>query len=116
ILPADIPRVRFEDVIEIVGELQASDASRAVIVRARDGGTNALALRPPEAIDMHFGQNSADAHRAAAEAAGIEVVELANERVAFDVDSPEDLEALSSLAVGAATRGWLESHAHCAGA
>lgn len=116
ILPADIPLVRFEDVIEIVGELQATDASRAVIVRARDGGTNALALRPPEAIAMNFGPNSADAHRAAAEAAGIDVVELANERAAFDVDSPEDVDALASMPAGAATQGWLDSRAHYASA
>src|SRR5438045_448423 len=36
------------------------------------------------------------------------------ERIAFDVDSPEDLDALATLPAGAATRGWLEAHAHYA--
>jgi 2-phospho-L-lactate guanylyltransferase len=114
ILPADIPLVRFEDVGAVVAELQANDEPRAVIVRARDNGTNALALRPPEAISMQFGRNSADAHRAGAEAASLEVIELPLERIEFDVDAPEDLDALATLPAGAATRGWLEAHAHYA--
>jgi 2-phospho-L-lactate guanylyltransferase (CobY/MobA/RfbA family) len=85
-----------------------------VLVRSRDNGTNALALRPPEAVAMRFGRDSADAHRTAAEAAGVEVVELELERLAYDIDSAEDLEALPSLPVGAATRGWIEARAHYA--
>src|SRR2546423_10469443 len=76
ILPADIPLVRFEDVGAVVAELQATHDPRAIIVRARDNGTNALALRPPEAIAMQFGRNSADAHRAAPGGAASDVHEL----------------------------------------
>jgi 2-phospho-L-lactate guanylyltransferase (CobY/MobA/RfbA family) len=83
-------------------------------VRSRDNGTNALALRPPEAVDMHFGRDSADAHRTAALAAGIEIVELDLERLAYDIDSADDLGALPGLPVGAATRGWIEARAHSA--
>lgn len=110
ILPADIPLVRPDDVRAIVDALGARDG-RAVIVRARDNGTNALAMRPPEALPMRFGRNSADAHLSAARDASIEAVELANQRLAFDVDAPEDLDALASLPVGAATAGWLEARA-----
>ena len=46
--------------------------------------------------------------------AGIDVVELASERLSFDVDAPEDLEVLPSLPVGAATAGWIEATAHYA--
>jgi len=111
ILPADIPLARPEDIRAVVEALGADGAARAVLVRSRDNGTNALALRPPEAIAMHFGPNSADAHRAAAEAAGIAVVEITNERLAFDVDAPEDLAAMSTMRVGAATSAWLEARA-----
>ena len=114
ILPADAPLVRAEDLRAVIDALAGAPGPRAVLVRSRDNGTNALALRPPDAIGMHFGRNSADAHRAAAEAAGIAVVELVNERLAYDIDAPEDLEALPGLAVGAATRGWLEARAHYA--
>lgn len=113
ILPADIPLARPDDILGVVAALD-TPGDRAVVVRSRDGGTNALALRPPEAIAMHYGRGSADAHLAAAAAAGIETIELQNERLAFDVDAPEDLIEMASLAVGAATAGWLEAHAHYA--
>lgn len=111
ILPADIPLIRAEDVQAVVGALTSGDARRVVLVRSRDNGTNALGLRPPEAIDMHFGRNSADAHRAAAEAAGIEIVEIESERLAFDVDAPEDVTELATSSCGAATSAWLEARA-----
>jgi 2-phospho-L-lactate guanylyltransferase len=113
ILPADVPLARADDVRSVV-EALAPGGARAVIVRARDGGTNALALRPVEAISMRFGRNSAEAHIAEARAAGIDVVELAIERLGFDVDTPEDVTALASLAVGTATAVWLAASAHLA--
>lgn len=106
ILPADVPLARADDVRSVFAALDGGDP-RIVIVRARDGGTNALAMRPVEAIPMRFGRDSADAHIAEARAAGIEVVEVAVERLQFDVDEPEDVEALASLPVGAATGSWL---------
>jgi 2-phospho-L-lactate guanylyltransferase len=108
ILPADIPLVRAEDLRAIIDVLGGAD--RAVtLVRANDGGTNALAIRPPEAIDMHFGEQSADAHIAAARAANITPVELDLARLRFDVDSPADVDALATFDLGAATRGWLDA-------
>jgi 2-phospho-L-lactate guanylyltransferase len=110
ILPADIPLVRAEDLRAVIDALAESDRAVA-LARANDGGTNALAIRPPEAIDMHFGEQSADAHMAAARTAGITPVELDLEHLRFDVDSPADVDALSTLDVGAATRGWLDARA-----
>jgi 2-phospho-L-lactate guanylyltransferase len=112
ILPADVPLIRPDDVRAVVEGLAHAEAPRAVIVRARDNGTNALALRPPEAVPMRFGPGSADAHIAAARDAGVETIELAIERLGFDVDAPEDLDELASLPVGAATAGWLAARAH----
>lgn len=113
ILPADVPLIRADDVRSVVDAL-APEGSRVVIVRARDGGTNALAMRPPEAIPMRFGLDSADAHTAEARAAGLDAFELAIERLQFDVDAPEDVEALASLPAGAATAGWLAARADLA--
>jgi 2-phospho-L-lactate guanylyltransferase len=114
ILPADVPLVRADDVRAVVRAFEREGAIVA-LVRARDGGTNALALRPPEAIPMRFGRQSADAHAAEARAADVDAVELAIERLQFDVDAPEDVEALASLACGAATTGWVHARAHAAG-
>ncbi len=110
VLPADVPMILAADVREVVDAL-AGPEPRVVLVRSRDNGTNALALRPPEAVAMHYGRNSADAHRADADANDVPVIELANERLAFDVDSPDDLALLPTLAVGATTAGWLAARA-----
>lgn len=112
ILPADVPLARAEDIRTVVDALAAPpDRPRCVLVRSRDNGTNALALRPPEAVAPAYGRDSADAHRAAALAAGIaagiDLVELTIERLAFDVDAPDDLAALGTLPVGPATRRFL---------
>lgn len=114
ILPADLPLIRAQDVRDVVDAL-GGDAPRAVVVRARDNGTNALALCPPEAIAFRYGIDSADAHIAAARDAGLDVVVIESERLAFDVDAPADLDALSSLPVAAATAGWLAARAGLAG-
>jgi 2-phospho-L-lactate guanylyltransferase len=113
IVPADLPLVRADDVRAVVDALGGADG-RMVIVRARDNGTNALAMRPAEAVPMRFGRDSADAHIEAARAAGVDVIEIENERLAFDVDAAEDVEALASLPVGAATAGWLAARTHFA--
>lgn len=113
ILPADIPLATLGDIGAVVAALGDTGA-RTVVVRSLDGGTNALAMRPPEALPMRFGRNSADAHIAAAAERGIECLELPSERLAFDVDAPEDVERLASLPVGAATAGWLAARAHFA--
>ena len=113
ILPADIPLVRSGDVRAVVDGIGDSGA-RVAIVRARDNGTNALAIRPVEAIPMRFGRNSADAHVEEARAASIDVVELDIDGLRFDVDAAEDVEAMSLLPVGAATRGWIDARAHAA--
>ena len=84
------------------------------MVRAGDNGTNALAMRPVEAIAMRFGVGSADAHASAAREAGVEMVELELERLRFDVDTAADVEAMASMAVGAATQGWIDARAHTA--
>ncbi len=114
IVPADVPLARAGDITQVIDALAAVAGPRVVFVRSRDNGTNALALRPPEVIGMHFGRDSADAHRAAAEAAGIAVAEVANERLAYDIDAAEDLAAMPGLPVGAATRGWIDAHARYA--
>jgi 2-phospho-L-lactate guanylyltransferase len=110
IVPADVPLATPGDLYAVVAAL-GEDAPRAVVVPSSDNGTNALALRPAEAIPMRFGPDSADAHEAAAREAGLGVVRLEIDGLRFDVDSDDDLRALPSLNCGAATRGWLDARA-----
>jgi 2-phospho-L-lactate guanylyltransferase len=113
IVPADVPLVAADDVRAVVAAI-GDRGDRVALVRARDNGTNALAMRPVEAIPMRFGPDSADAHRAAARSVGIEATELDLDRLRFDVDDVADIDAMTTLAVGAATRGWIDARAHAA--
>jgi len=110
IFPADIPLLRPVDVCTVVNALAGGDR-RVVLAPAPDNGTNALGLRPTGVIPLRFGPGSAMAHRAEAEAAGVECVALELERVAFDVDAAPDVASLAERSVGAATRGWLDARA-----
>ena len=75
-----------------------TDVADIVLVTDRHGsGTNALALRPPHAIAFAFGPGSRHAHRAAAEAIGARYVEVGGP-LAFDLDTPDDLIVLGSMA------------------
>ncbi len=110
VLPADVPLARAIDIRSVIDALGETPRSVA-LVRARDGGTNALAIRPPEAIPMRFGRDSASAHIAAARAAGIDAAAVANDALAFDVDSIDDVDALPALPCGPETAAWVAARA-----
>ncbi len=96
VLPADIPRVTTDDLRRLLEA--AGDYSRAVVLGAsHDGeGTNALLLRPPNAIVPSFGPPSLDRHARLAEAAGCHTVILSHLGLALDIDTPADLALLRS--------------------
>ena len=88
VLHADIPTLVES---ELKALLAAGVLAPVVIAQSRDGGTNALLVSPPDAIGFHFGRQSADAHEAAAKAAGLGVEVLALPHLSRDIDRPEDL-------------------------
>ena len=111
LVPGDCPLM---DPREIEGLLVHPTGERSVlVVPDRHGtGTNALLLSPPEVLAPSFGPDSCRRHMADAEVAGVpaEVVEV--RCLAFDVDTPDDLDALQQQLAdtrgGAAhTRGML---------
>ncbi len=77
----------------LAGDLAAVAAKEAsvVIAPSKDGGTNALLLRPAGVIPFRFGRDSARYHRFEAEKRGLEVAVVDRDSLAFDVDTPEDL-------------------------
>ena len=102
VLPIDLPFVTTEAVAAVLWPLGAVGAVGAVadvvLVADRHGnGTNALVLRPPHAIAFAFGPGSRHAHRAAAEAVGARYVEVEGP-LAFDLDTPDDLIVMGSMA------------------
>lgn len=93
LLPADLPSASGGDIDALITAHDAAHDRPAVsLVRAvRDGGTNALALTPPDAIALQFGSASADKHVAAARARGITAREVELAAIAHDIDVPDDV-------------------------
>lgn len=95
LVPGDTPLLDPGEVASMLTMAEA-DAIPVVIVPDRHGtGTNALLLSPPTAIAPSFGPGSLERHRAAADAAGLAYRLEAPPSLTLDVDTPEDLSALS---------------------
>jgi 2-phospho-L-lactate guanylyltransferase len=94
IIASDLPMVSPADVREMLEDRR----ERAVSIgRDRHGsGTNALLLRPPEAIEPAFGRRSFQAHTAAAREACIEPRVVFRPGLALDLDRPADLDELAA--------------------
>ena len=96
VLPIDLPLVTSAEIARVLDALE-DDARAVVLVTDRHGtGTNVLALRPPDAIDVAFGPGSRAAHRRAAETSGATYIEL-DGPLTVDLDTPDDLVYVESL-------------------
>lgn len=92
-LPIDLPLVTASDIEEVLS--RDREGRLVVIVPSRDGtGTNAILRRPPTLFRSHFGTGSLAKHLKEAEVAGATVELLQNERIALDIDEPDDLSEL----------------------
>jgi 2-phospho-L-lactate guanylyltransferase len=96
VLPIDLPLVTSADIARVLDGLE-DDRRAVVLVTDRHGtGTNVLALRPPDVIDVAFGPGSRAAHRRAAEMSGATYLEVAGP-LTVDLDTPDDLVYVESL-------------------
>lgn len=96
ILPADLPLLSREDILELIRH--ADDPPVVVIAPDRHKkGTNALLISPAGLIDYDFGDNSFKRHcdRARKAGARLEIVDLPS--LGLDLDLPEDLELVREL-------------------
>ena len=89
VLPADLPQVTEADLLRLVDACRG--AAGAVIAPSRDGGTNALLLWPPDALDFEFGPDSFRRHCEQAKRKGLAVYVIDSPTLAFDLDRPDDL-------------------------
>jgi 2-phospho-L-lactate guanylyltransferase len=90
VLHGDLPNLSTDDVAALLDAIPQPTGVAIAPDRA-GGGTNALALRPPDAIAFRFGIGSLATHRAEAEQAGAQLVEVHRAGLAFDLDTPADL-------------------------
>jgi len=92
---ADLPYLTPGDIAALI---EAGHDSSVVIAEAKDGGTNALLLRPPTALDFAFAthQPSAARHAERARRAGIEPSIIRRPGLARDIDTPADLAQLAT--------------------
>jgi 2-phospho-L-lactate/phosphoenolpyruvate guanylyltransferase len=90
VLHGDLPNLSTDDIAALLTAVPGPGGVAIAPDRA-GGGTNGLALRPPDAIPFRFGIGSLAAHGAAAEAAGVAMAEVHRPGLAFDLDTPADL-------------------------
>ncbi|HEX2386406.1 MAG TPA: 2-phospho-L-lactate guanylyltransferase [Candidatus Binatia bacterium] len=92
VVPADMPLVRATDFEQVIGAAPSA-APFALLVPSHDRmGTNALLLAPPDIIRLRFGYDSFTYHISQVAGGGAPLTVIENERIALDIDEPQDLE------------------------
>lgn len=104
VLPGDLPTVQSADIAAL---LACHEPGLTISPAQSDGGTNALVISPPDALEFCFGPDSARRHLAAALAAGLPAQKLARDAFARDIDGPDDLAWLATQSSGPCTTRWL---------
>jgi len=95
LLSSDLPLVTVDAVRDVLESAAAIRGPVAMAVPAIGrGGTNALYLRPPGAIALHFGDDSLARFREDAESRHIPFLVHRSVALALDLDEPADLERL----------------------
>ena len=92
LISSDLPLIDVETVDRLLA--WADSLPRPVVVAVPAigrGGTNALYLAPPRAIDLHFGDVSLAKFEADARGRGIRFELYESPELALDVDEPSDL-------------------------
>lgn len=89
IVPSDIALLDKEEFSVL---LDTAARHQVVIAKAKDGGTNALATSPPDAIALHYGKSSAAKHDAEAALRGLSCCQLLLPNLSQDIDQSDDLE------------------------
>ena len=92
ILPSDIANPKTKDLVSLLA--CPIENNEMVICPAKDLGTNALLISPPNGISFSFGKKSFLKHLRLAKKKKIRPVVLPLESIRFDVDVMEDLDAL----------------------
>jgi 2-phospho-L-lactate guanylyltransferase len=93
VLPADLPYLSVFDV-RMLTTISGDERVAVISPDEADEGTNALLMRPGDAMPFAFGPGSYEIHQRTAKKHGLEVEIYKQASVSHDVDTLEDLEAL----------------------
>jgi len=95
IVPADLPLLTADDVR---GFLNARTPAPTAVISPdrRREGTNMLLIDPADLITFSFGQASFDKHCALVKEKGADLIIYENDRIALDLDIPEDYAILKA--------------------
>lgn len=91
VVPSDLPELTPADIEKVLEALPRRGVAAAP---SKDGGTSALALRPPDVIEFCFGEDSFAEHRREAKEAGVPFRVVESGAFSRDIDSPDDLREL----------------------
>lgn len=95
LLSSDLPLVTRRAIADLLAAAAARPGPLAVAVPAIGrGGTNALYLRPPGVIGLHFGGDSLASFRRDAALKSVRFMIHSSAEMALDLDEPVDLEQL----------------------
>ncbi|MEI6271061.1 MAG: coenzyme F420-0:L-glutamate ligase [Chloroflexota bacterium] len=103
IVPVDLAHVSARAIDELMHAWRAS-GSASGILPALDGGTAAMILPLPTSVELHYGSESGAAHRRTLAACTPSVQQL-NSPLAADLDTPDDLDAVSAAQANYGTDG-----------
>ena len=93
ILSSDLPLVTQKSVRDMLDGARRIAPPAVVAAPALGrGGTNALYISPPDAISLHFGEDSLTAFRQEAQTKGVNFAVHKSDAIALDLDEPADLE------------------------
>ena len=95
IVPADLPLLTPADVRAFL-DARTQPPMIVITPDRRQQGTNMLLIDPPDLLTFSFGEDSFRRHCLLAEARGASVVVHESERIALDLDVPEDYALLGS--------------------
>jgi 2-phospho-L-lactate guanylyltransferase len=90
VIPADLPLIKSAD-IELIALGHRTSPAVTLVAASNDGGTNALACSPPDAMPICFGEDSFRQHHNIALALGLAPKVLTLPRFGRDIDRPDDL-------------------------
>jgi len=96
LLSSDLPLITRDAVKTLLESAARVKGSVAIAAPAIGrGGTNALYLRPADAVGLHFGEDSFAKFRDDAKARGVQFIVNESDAMALDLDEPSDLARLT---------------------